>query len=355
MTNSTHNRTVLLVAVISIAVLLPLLLLPQPTVMSNWAGPVSLPAAFGLGQRSGGIVGAAAPAALTGAASAQESGAVLLEAYNRESTLLEAAGDGSVRFYRRDVAGGTLNYFVVLFGEGVSVRALTADDATPASDATGDTIWVGGGKHLATVQEMAAAPYAALPGHTLLGATNFGFFGARTSSEGTVVTEGVVRRVNRGRGALCIMAGGRAEIGVFDEAALARLNCQAALGAGPVFLWKGKIANPEVPAETGEFVPFNPLGEDFAQLDWRRTAYATGVPKTAVCVGNQPDGRSFLVIATSFGVPGVELARNLRAMGCVDALGADDDTSTQMVWRGAPVVNRAQREVPDALAVYIRE
>jgi hypothetical protein len=355
MTNSTHNRTVLLVAAISIAVLLPLLLLPQPTVVSTWGGPMGFPAALGLGQRGSGIVGAAEPAALTGSAIAQAPGTALLEEYNQASELLEAPGDGSVRFYRREVAGGTLNYFVVLLGEGVSVQALTADDATPASDASGDTVWAGGGKHLATVQEMATAPYAALPGHSLLGATNFGFFGARTSSEGTVVTDGMVRRVNRGRGALCIMPGGRAEIGVFDEDALERLKCQEALGAGPVFLWKGKIANPAVQAETAEFLPFNPLGEDFVQLDWRRTAYATGVPKTAVCVGNQSDGRSFLVMATSYGVPGVELAGNLRAMGCVDALGADDDTSTQMVWRGTAVVSRAQREVPDALAVYIRE
>lgn len=344
---------VLLIAALSIAVLLPLLLIPQPTVMSGWAGPVGMPAALGLGERGAGIVGAAA--AIEGAAAPALPAAELLEQYNGASALQESAGGGSVRFFRREVAGGSLHYFVVLLGERALVRPVTADGAMPGSDASGDTIWVGGGQHLATVQEMAGAPYASLAGSTLVGATNFGFFGARTSSEGTVVIDGAIRRVNPGRGALCVTAEGYAEIGVFDEAALQQKRCQQAIGAGPVFLWKGKIANPDVQAAGGEFLPFNPLGEDFVQIDWRRTAYATGTPKTAVCVGARPGGRSFLVLATSYGVPGVELARALRDMGCTDALGADDDTSTQMVWRGASVVSRPPREVPDALAVYVRE
>jgi hypothetical protein len=57
----------------------------------------------------------------------------------------------------------------------------------------------------------------------------------------------------------------------------------------------------------------------------------------------------------SYGVRGVELAEQLRAMGCADALGGDDDSSTQAVWRGAPVVSRLVGEVPDAVAVYMRE
>jgi hypothetical protein len=352
MTGSMSNRTVLLIAAISVAVLLPLLLAPQRPVLSSWAGPgAGMTAAFGLGERGAGIVGEAAP--ISGEAAPVAPGIERLEQYNQGSVLQESAAGGSVRFFRRELGGGSLHYFVVMLGDGARVQVVNADGATPGSDSSGDTVWVGGGKHLASVQEMAGAPYAALPGHTLVGATNFGFFGARTSSEGTVVIDGAIRRVNPGRGALCVTDGGRAEIGVFDEAALRAKGCRQAVGAGPVFLWKGKIANPDVRAETDEYLPFNPLKEDFAQIAWRRTAYATGVPKTSVCVGARPDGRSFLVLATSYGVPGVELARNMLAMGCTDALGADDDTSTQMVWRGAPAVSRPPREVPDALAVYV--
>jgi hypothetical protein len=49
---------------------------------------------------------------------------------------------------------------------------------------------------------------------------------------------------------------------------------------------------------------------------------------------------------------GVELARQLKAMGCTDALGGDDDTSTQAVWRGQPTQPRAVRPVPDAIGVW---
>ncbi|MEN9933608.1 MAG: hypothetical protein RLZZ387_187 [Chloroflexota bacterium] len=341
---------VLLIAALSIAALLPMLLLPQPTVLSGWQGQVAL------AQRGSGITGEAA--AITGEAAPvppAAGGVALLEAYNQSSALQESAAGGSVRYFQRPVGGGLLAYFVVLLDDRASVRVVNADGATPASDATGDTTWEGGGKHLATVQEMAGAPYAALPDHTLLGATNFGFFGARTSSEGTVVIDGDIKRVNPGRAALCVTADRRAEIGKFSAADLEAKGCEQAAGAGPVFLWRGKIANPDVREETAEFLPFNPLGEDFAQLDWRITAYATDIPKTSVCVGPAEGGRSFLVLATSYGVPGVELARNMLAMGCTDAMGADDDTSTQMVWRGAPVTGRPPREVPDALAVYGRE
>ncbi|MFN8569839.1 MAG: phosphodiester glycosidase family protein [Kouleothrix sp.] len=82
--------------------------------------------------------------------------------------------------------------------------------------------------------------------------------------------------------------------------------------------------------------------------------YAGTYPKTAVGVGTHEDGTTFLVFATSYGTTGVELAGQLKAMGCSDALGGDDDTSTQAVWRGAQVQPGTVRKVPDALAVYIR-
>ncbi|HWQ11569.1 MAG TPA: phosphodiester glycosidase family protein [Roseiflexaceae bacterium] len=341
MTGSISNWTVLFVAALSIGVLLSVFAPAPPAAISGWSGAAS-------------ITGEAAPIAAEAAPVAPVP--ALLEQYNRASALQESAGDGSVRFYRRALpGGGSLAYFVIMLGDGADVRVVSADGATPGSDAAGDTIWVGGGQHLATVQEMAAASYAARPGMALVGATNFGFFGARTSSEGTVVVDGTIHRVNPWRAALCITADQRAEIGLFNRAALETRGCRQAVGAGPVFLWKGKIANPAVSAPSGDFIPFNPLGENFAQLEWRITAYTSDLPKTAVCVGERADGGAFLVLVTSYGVPGLELARNLKAMGCTDALGADDDTSTQMVWRGAPVVQRPPREVPDALAVYVRE
>ncbi|MGQ9927915.1 MAG: phosphodiester glycosidase family protein [Chloroflexaceae bacterium] len=276
-----------------------------------------------------------------------------LEAFNRESALHERAGEGLVEFYRRGIGGGELLYAVARLDERVHVEVINADGAVPGSDASGDTIWLDGQRHLQAVVEMVSAPFAAREGMELLWAMAFGFHGAvRTSNEGSVVINGVVHRVNPWRGALCITADRRAMIGLFDAEALR--GCQQAVGGGPVILWKGKLANPAVGAETDEFLPFNPLGEDFVQLDWRVTVYSGTYPKTAVCVGDLPDGRSFLVLANSASITGVELARALRDMGCHDALGGDDDTSTQAVWRGQALWSRPQRPVPDAIAVYLR-
>lgn len=319
----------------------------RPAVLSRW----SLPAALAPAAAEGGLVGRAEP--LAAVARPVAPGHEQLAAFNGASALHESVADGRVEHYRRPLAGGELAYIVVKLDGRAHVELINADGATPASDETGDTIWSDRQRHLATVAEMAAAPYAAREGLELLGAMAFGFHGAvRTSNEGSVVINGVVHRVNAGRGALCIDPAGKASIGLFNAEALAR--CQQAVGGGPVILWDGKIANPAVGAPEGEYLPFNPLGEDFAQLDWRVKIYTGGYPKTAVCVGDLPAGGSFLVLANSSGVVGLELARALRDMGCHSALGGDDDTSTQAVWRGQPFWGNQPREVPDAIGVYIR-
>jgi hypothetical protein len=293
-------------------------------------------------------------AGITGEAQPIEPGEVALERYNQGSALQEAA-EQRVRYYRRDLpGGGALAYFVLLLDEQVHIEVVNADGATPGSDATGDTIWTDGKQHLATVAAIAQAPYAVRDGMTLLGAMAFGFHGdVRTSDEGTVVINSTVHRVNPGRAALCLSGDGRAEIGLFDAAQVTR--CQQAIGAGPVILWRGKIANPDVAAETDEFVPFNPLGEDFVQLDWRKKIYSGTYPKSVVGVGARADGGSYLVMMVSYGVSGVELARQLKELGCTEALGGDDDTSTQAVWRGTSIRDGQVRPVPDALAVYLRQ
>lgn len=323
------------------------------TVPSRWSLPAAIAQVAGGGE---GLRGAAEP--LVGAMQPQAPAALpaaeRLAAFNAASALQESAGEGRVELYRRGMpGGGELVYAVARLDEAVQVAVINADGATPGSDATGDTIWTDGQQHLAPVAEMAAAPYAVREGMELLWAMAFGFHGAvRTSNEGSVVIDGVIYRVNAGRAALCIDPSQRASIGLFSAEQLA--GCQQAIGGGPVILWEGKVANPEVVAPSGEFIPFNPLGEDFVQLDWRIKVYSGGYPKTAVCVGELPDGRSFLVLANSSGVVGVEFARALRDMGCHSALGGDDDTSTQAVWRGQPLWQRQQRPVPDALAVYLR-
>ncbi len=276
-----------------------------------------------------------------------------LLAFNQASKLQERVADGRVEFFRRDLAGGELVYFVVRLDEQVHVQLINADGAIPASDEHGDTIWLDHGQHLATVATMANAPYATIEGMELLGALAFGFHGdLRTSNEGSVVINSVVHRVNAGRAALCLTAGGRALIDRFDAQALQ--GCTQAVGGGPVILWRGLIANPAVNTPAGEYLPFNPLGEDFVQLDWRITVYNGTYPKTAVCVGDLPGGRAFLVLANSSGVTGIDFARALRDMGCSAALGGDDDSSTQAVWRGQPIWPRPVRPVPDAIAVYQR-
>ena len=276
-----------------------------------------------------------------------------LENYNQGSLLQDADPSGRVRFYHRDVAGGSIAYFVLTLDPQVHLEVINADGATPGSDASGDTIWTDGQKHLTTVAQMAQAPYAARAGMRLLGAMAFGFHGdARTSDEGTVVINGTLLRANPGRAALCLTGDGQAKIGLFDTTKLS--ECEQAIGGGPVILWNGKIANPAVGAETDKYLPFNPLGEDFVQLDWRKTVYNGGYPKSVIGVGSHADGRTYLVMLISNGVSGLDLAEQLRALGCTDALGGDDDSSTQAVWRGTPVQSHSPRTVPDALAVYLR-
>jgi Phosphodiester glycosidase len=323
----------------------------RPAVLSRWSLTGQIGQALAPKTTQSGLVGRADPlaAAMRPAVPSHEH----LAAFNSASAVQEEAGDGRVAYYRRAMPGGELAYIVVKLDERTHVQVINADGATPGSDETGDTIWTDRQQHLATVAEMAAAPYAARDGAELLGAMAFGFHGAvRTSNEGSVVINGVVHRVNPGRGALCITPGLRAIIDRLDAQALA--GCQQAIGGGPVILWQGKIANPAVSAEDGEQIPFNPLGEDFTQLDWRVKIYTGTYPKTAVCVGDLPGGRSFLVLANSVGIVGTELARALRDMGCTTALGGDDDTSTQAVWRGHPLWSNQPRAVPDAIGVYLR-
>jgi hypothetical protein len=90
------------------------------------------------------------------------------------------------------------------------------------------------------------------------------------------------------------------------------------------------------------------------QLDWRKTVYSGGYPKTVIGVGSHADGRGYLVMLISNGVSGLDLAEQLKALGCTDALGGDDDSSTQATWRGAAVQSHSPRTVPDALGVYVR-
>jgi len=283
-------------------------------------------------------------------------GEAALERYNVGSKLQESAADGRVRYYRRQLPGdGLLAYIVVLLDEQVYVGVINADGATPSTDAvTGDTMWLDGKQHLQTVEAMVAEPHAARDGMTLLGAMAFGFHGdVRTSNEGTVVIDGKLRHLNAGRAALCIASNGRAQIGLFDAVQVGQ--CQQAIGGGPMILLGGKIANPKVAAPTDRFVPYNPLKEDFVQLDWRRSVYMGTQPKSVIGVGRRDNGGSYLVLAVSYGVRGLDLAEQLKALGCSDALGGDDDSSTQAVWRGTPVYERAVGEVPDALAVYVQE
>jgi len=313
--------------------------------LSTWSGAVALP-----------------PIAVAASAQQNVANAIVtqatpdpsaLESYNQNSLLQDADPSGRVRFYRRDVGGGSIAYFVVTLDQQVHLEVINADGATPGSDPTGDTIWTDGQKHLATVAQMAQAPYAARPEMQLLGAMAFGFHGdARTSDEGSIVINGKLLRVNAGRATLCLTKDGNAKIGLFDATALGQ--CEQAIGGGPVILWRGKIANPAVAAETDSYLPFNPLGEDFVQLDWRKMVYSGGYPKTVIGAGAHADGRPYLVMMISNGVGGLDLAEQLKALGCNDALGGDDDSSTQAVWRGASVQSHSPRTVPDALGVYLR-
>lgn len=342
-----YSVLALIIAVGAVAIFLTIQ--PPKPIMSRWN------AASAGAQAIGGEARAeAAPAPLGGVAQPFGSGQAMLESYAQASALREDVGGGQVRMFQRDVAGGALDFVVVRLGGAAQVAVVNADGATPASDAGGDTVWADGQRHLRTVQEMAAAPYAARPGRELLGAMAFGFHGdVRTSDEGSVVIDGKVLRSNPGRATLCIGERGAASIGMLSTKALG--ECQQAIGGGPVILWEGRVASTDVDSVQGDLVPFNPLGEDFVLLDWRKHIYTGTFPKTAACVGLLDSGESYLVLANATNMVGVDMAHQLRDMGCYAALGGDDDTSTQLVWRGQLVREKTIRPVPDAIAVYIRQ
>ncbi|MBX0329854.1 phosphodiester glycosidase family protein [Oscillochloris sp. ZM17-4] len=318
----------------------------RPAVLSRWGEAVADQASAGLAGKADLLAGMALPAPARPAVAG-------LDAFNGGSALRDSAADGAVQSFRRALpGGGTLDYVVVRLVAGVHVGVISADGATPDSDAAGDTVWADGGRHLQPVAEMAAAPYAAREGMELVFAMAFGFHGdSRTSDEGSVVVDGVVHRVNAGRSTVCVTPDRRAVIGRFNASDLA--GCAQAAGAGPIILWQSRVASLAADRPSDDMLPFNPLGEDFSQIDWRKKIYAGRYPKTAIGVGELPGGGHFLVLATAEGALGEEIARALREMGCSDALGGDDDTSTQAVWRGRPVWERPGRPVPDAVAVYV--
>lgn len=277
-----------------------------------------------------------------------------LEAYTATSTLNDTMADGALRFFTRSLPdGGRLDYVVAILTEALHVEVLTANGATLGSDATGDTIWVDGQHHLQTVQDMANAEPAVRPDRDLAVAMAFGFHGAeRTADEGSVVVNGVAQRINPWRSTLCIGPDRSATLNFFDERTITQ--CEQAAGAGPVIVWRKKIANPDVSAETEEFLPYNPLGEDFVELGYRIETYRSTRPKTAIGTGILADGRFYLVLMNALDTNGLTVAQALRDLGCIDASGGDDGSSTQMVWRGAPVAGRVGREVPTAVAIYVR-
>lgn len=353
----------LVIGVTLIGVVLAFLAMqPVRPIMSQWNGGSNAAdtVAQVLSQAVPTVALASAPptplppvAFFTGVASPQGAGDQALNAYLQVSTLQEDVGAGRVQFYQRDVAGGTIDLFVARLGDTTHVEVISADGATPGSDSSGDTIWTDGQRHLATVQSMVSAPNAARDGMTLLGAIAFGFHGdARTSDEGSIVVNGTLLRSNPGRATLCLTKQHTAKIGRFSTEELGQ--CAQAIGGGPVILWDNKVANPDTPTPTDEFVPFNPLGEDFIQLDWRKQIYTGLYPKTAVGIGMLQDGSAYLVLATTHTMSGVDFARQLRDMGCYAALGGDDDTSTQATWRGNLVRATNPREVPDAIGIYLK-
>lgn len=347
----TTSYPVLIVVIVVGVVVTALSLQPVKPIMSNWPLLANNVVAPALALREAEATAIPAAMLIMGVAQAQGVGQPALEQYLASSELVEDAGEGRVRFFRRDIAGGALDLLVVRLDERTEIAVVNADGATPGSDEHGDTVWTDRQRHLRTVQEMANAPYAARANYELLGALAFGFHGEpRTANEGTVVIDSQVLRSNPGRGTLCITHERRAEIGKLSTEELAR--CAQAIGGGPALLWENKIVNPDVAIAEGEFLPFNPLGEDFVQLDWRKKIYTGRYPKTAVGIGLLESGESYLVLAASYDMLGIDLARQLRDMGCYAALGGDDDTSTQMVWRGQLTRARDVRAVPDALGVY---
>ncbi len=294
------------------------------------------------------------PAASGGRAGRSQAADDMLAAFHAGSTLNESLAGGTVEYYTRVwPGGGRLDYVVAILDDQVDVRVITANGARVGSDITGNTVWVDGGRHLQTVIDMAGSRHALHDGMAPVAAMAFGFHGAeRTSDEGSIVVDGFVQRLHPRRATLCIGPDNSATINLFDSRSIEQ--CEQAAGAGPLLLRHGKIANPDVQAETELYVPYNPLHEDFAQLSYRIDSYRGFRPKTAIGIGMLGDGRFFLVLANAENINGMTMMTALRDMGCYDASGGDDGSSTQMVWRGQAVAGRVGRAVPSAVAIYLR-
>src|SRR3954471_6224193 len=109
--------------------------------ISRWSGGVAAPPVAAAGAPP-----IAAPAIVIQATPDPSA----IESYNQGSVLQDADPSGRVRFYRRDVAGGSIAYFVVMLDPQVHLEVINADGATPGSDPSGDTIRTDGQKHLTT-------------------------------------------------------------------------------------------------------------------------------------------------------------------------------------------------------------
>lgn len=253
--------------------------------------------------------------------------------------------EGDISYFRHNVASGQVFYVSVPIGPTTKLQIINAEGKEPGSDNTGDTVWVDGGKHLQTIDQIAGLGSSQYQGRSPVFAMAFGFHGdERTSDEGTVRTNGITYRTNFGRAVVCVAtAMGRAGIGLFKTNE--DLNaCDMAAGAGPVFLNGGQIAGVEI--------PFNPLNEDFVQLGWRQDMYNGVRPKTVVAVKKEAD-HDTLILLNAYGLTGIEIATFLRdELGCSYAIGGDDDGSTQAVWRGQRVFPGGVNAVPDGIAVY---
>jgi hypothetical protein len=327
-------------------------------VPSRWKPPGGSSAASAQSENQGGLVGVAEETSASRARPApqprvfiEDPGDEALAAFTAASEFRGDAANGAIRHYSRPLpGGGRISYVVAELRDGVNMRVITADGATLTSDASGDTMWADGQAHLATVVEMATSPYALLDGRPPLAAMAFGFHGARTSDEGTVVIDGVLQHINPWRAAICMGHDGVPTVGIYDRRGLE--ECAQAAGAGPVLIWRGKIATPDVASETDAFLPYNPLGEDFQQIDYRVENFRGRRPKTALCIGVLRSGVFYLVLANGTNSTGTELAQAMRELGCVDAIGGDDGSSTQMVWQGQAVDGLVGREVPTAIGLY---
>lgn len=291
-----------------------------------------------------------------------------IDVYNKESTCVDEAADGKIRYYTRDIGnGGRLDYAVIMLDDSIDLEVLHANGVKPATTEYNNTQWADGQDHRESVPSMAESDHAKKDGEELVLVGNGDFFGNGTE-EGRTMNNGINEH-SGWREALGVRKDGSVVIKVINDDELK--DFETIIGGGPKVVkninGKLKVANPNITEETDDEVPYLAPGfspDDPAQLPYRKQIYMSNLPQTAIGFGKYNNGKYYITYVFSTNTSGYQVAKEMRMMGC-ESLGLDNDTSTSFVWNSEAKdadpetyvwknIIGGGRPIANALGVYVK-